>query len=413
VPEVPLRAREAHASRALPGSRPGPAEGGRWACGQRQRDPDHLGQAPGVRPLLKPALRRLWRDPATLQLGLDPAHSVVLYGVQADDASLLDLLDGSRDLAELGAEADRRGHDSSRVQLLIETLGAAAALDDAPTRLPRDGRRTPDLLSLSLQHRAPGAAAAVMTHREATTVEIVGAGRVGSGIAALLAAAGIGRLEINDPGALRSADLSPGGVRSAGSRLSTRAEAARLIVGAAGEHSAGGGTKRARTGAAEDQQIGASPSEAIVVLAPPAGVMPPEWLAAVRHHPHLPVVIRETTAVIGPFVLPGRTPCLRCVELTRGDRDPAWPALAAQLIGQAHGVEPCDVALASAAASIVALHVLAAVDGAADDGTAVDGAASPPSVGGVLELSLRDLRLRRRTVTAHPGCGCGAAPLSD
>ncbi|MBV9486033.1 MAG: TOMM precursor leader peptide-binding protein, partial [Frankiaceae bacterium] len=120
-----------------------------------------------------------------------------------------------------------------------------------------------------------------------------------------------------------------------------------------------------------------------------------------------PVVIRETTATIGPFVLPGQTPCLRCVELGRGDRDPAWPVLAAQLIGERHVVEPCDVALASTAASIAALHVLAWLDHGIDP--------PPPSIGGMLELSLSDLRLRRRTIVAHPGCGCSAidaAPLT-
>jgi hypothetical protein len=98
---------------------------------------------------------------------------------------------------------------------------------------------------------------------------------------------------------------------------------------------------------------------------------------------------------------------LRCVELTRGDRDPAWPVLAAQLIGERHGMEPCDIALASAAASIVALHILAWLDRGIDP--------PPPTVAGTLELSLTDLRLRRRTVAAHPGCGCGAidaAPIT-
>jgi hypothetical protein len=81
--------------------------------------------------------------------------------------------------------------------------------------------------------------------------------------------------------------------------------------------------------------------------------------------------------------------------------------LAAQLIGERQGVEPCDIALASAAASIVALHILAWLDRGIDP--------APPSIAGTLELSLADLRLRRRSVAAHPGCGCGAidaAPLS-
>jgi bacteriocin biosynthesis cyclodehydratase domain-containing protein len=384
------------------------ARGGLPACGQSEAKRARLGHAEAVRPQLKPALRRLWRDPATLQLGLDPSHSVVLSGVESADTALLDLLDGSRELDEVGAEATRRGHDASRVGPLIATLREAAALDDATVRrYPSEGRLSPDLLSLSLTHRAPGAAVGVMKRRESTTVEVAGAGRVGATVAALLAAAGIGRLEVNDPGPLRAADLSPGGVRACGSRLNSRARAARMVLGNAGERIA---TEQVGFDAPDDARIGMSPADVVVVLAPPTSVLPPEWLAAVRHHPHLPVVIRETTAVIGPFVLPGRTPCLRCLELTRGDRDPAWPALAAQLIGHAHGVEPCDIALASAAASIVALHVLAAVDGPVLDGPPLDAAADPlpPSVGGVLELSLRDLRLRRRTLTAHPGCGCGA-----
>ena len=39
-------------------------------------------------------------------------------------------------------------------------------------------------------------------------------------------------------------------------------------------------------------------------------------------------------AEIGPFVLPGRTPCLACLAAHRRDADPAWPHLAAQLLGR-------------------------------------------------------------------------------
>lgn len=346
-----------------------------------------------MRPLLKPALRRLWRDPCTLQLGIDPRHAVALGGVDPGDTGLLDLIDGTRGTAELIAEATRRGHPPERARQLLDTLATAAALDDAPDQPSVDRRRQPDLLSLSLLHREPGAARRIMAGRDYAAVDVFGAGRVGAAVAMLLEAAGIGQLTISDPGRVRPADLAPGGVRGPAARHASRAAAARALLGdvAAGPLTAGGLTAgRHRTG----------PSEQIAVLAPAAGVVPPEWLRQVRHHPHLPVVIRETTALIGPLVLPGRTPCLRCVELVRGERDPVWPALAAQLVGEPAGVEPCDIALASAAASIVALHVLAWIDRGRDE--------PPPSVAGVVELSLADLRLRRRTVAAHPGCGCGA-----
>ncbi len=55
------------------------------------------------------------------------------------------------------------------------------------------------------------------------------------------------------------------------------------------------------------------------------------WLA--RDVPHLPVVFGERAAVLGPFVVPGATPCLRCADEHRVDADPAWPVLGAQLLG--------------------------------------------------------------------------------
>lgn len=345
-----------------------------------------------VRPLLKPALRRLWRDPGTLQLGLDPRHAVMLGGVELTDASLLELLDGTRDLDELTLAAEALGHPRERVQALVTALGHAAAIDDGATSQLTDARRQPDLLSLSLLYREPGGAARVMAARGRSSVEVLGAGRVGANVAMLLAAAGVGQVDVTDVGPVRQADVTPGGIRRLGSRQTSRAEAVASLLP---------GTTASTTYAPTPSR-----SDTTAVLAPTASMVPPEWLGQVRHRPHLPVVIRETTALIGPFVLPGQTPCLRCVELTRGDRDPAWPMLAAQLIGHRRAIEPCDVVLASAAASIVALHVLAWLDHGIDP--------PPPTVGGTIELGLADLRLRRRTVAAHPACGCGAidaAPL--
>jgi hypothetical protein len=49
--------------------------------------------------------------------------------------------------------------------------------------------------------------------------------------------------------------------------------------------------------------------------------------------PHVPLVFTGTGAEIGPYVAPGRTPCLACLAAHRRDADPAWPHLAAQLLG--------------------------------------------------------------------------------
>jgi hypothetical protein len=48
--------------------------------------------------------------------------------------------------------------------------------------------------------------------------------------------------------------------------------------------------------------------------------------------PHLPIVFGDSGVRIGPLVLPGVGPCLFCIDLEHTDRDPAWPALASQLV---------------------------------------------------------------------------------
>jgi hypothetical protein len=115
---------------------------------------------------------------------------------------------------------------------------------------------------------------------------------------------------------------------------------------------------------------------------------------------HLLVEVREATGVVGPLVLPGRTPCLRCLDLTRSDLDPAWPVLAHQLSAAGDGDTGCDGPLALAVAAQAAMQVLAVVDG-----TTV-----PAALGGTLELALPDWRWRRRTWPLHRDCGCGAPP---
>ena len=334
-----------------------------------------------VRPLLKPALRQVWRDAFTLQLGIEPRRAVVLEGLGPPDSRLLDLLDGSRDVATVFTDASELGCPPERAARVIELLAAADALDDAP---PADPRLTPDLLSLSLLHPGPGSAARVLARRRAARVAVAGAGRVGASVVTLLAATGIGRLTVDDDAPVRPDDLSPAGIRELGAGTRATAVTAPLR----------------RTSTALSVLTGQAPDAHVTVIAPVTSSPAPEVLAAVRARPHLLVTVRETTASVGPFVLPGVTPCLRCLHLARSDRDPQWPAMTAQLTGSSRSAEACDVVLATIAAALAVTQVLSYVDTAA-----------PPesTSAGLLELDLADGRLRRRTVAAHPSCACGAA----
>jgi hypothetical protein len=158
-------------------------------------------------------------------------------------------------------------------------------------------------------------------------------------------------------------------------------------------------------------------------IAPDEGDDAERW-----QRPLLVAGVRETTAVVGPLVLPGLTGCLRCQHLHRCDRDPSWPRLAAALAGRSTPVPACDVTLSALVASLAAAQALEALDSPlpgedADEGCQADLGGHrerrtlptapsnrlPPVVGGTLEMSLQDWQLRRRSWPVHPRCVCTAA----
>ena len=136
---------------------------------------------------------------------------------------------------------------------------------------------------------------------------------------------------------------------------------------------------------------------------------------------HLPVTLLETTATVGPLVSPGTGPCLRCLGLHRSDRDPDWPLVAAQL-GDARGgrgirgsaarasAQACDVVLATCAASLATLMVLAWLDRPATTASDAERGDQPGAArtepGTAYVLRLPGGRPRRRTYVTHPHCGC-------
>ncbi|NHC45648.1 thiamine biosynthesis protein ThiF [Motilibacter aurantiacus] len=380
-----------------------------------------------MRPALKPALRRLWRDPATLQLGLDADRAVVVGGLAPAAARLLESLDGTRETDELLQGTRSHGVDPATVSALLALLTDSGAVEDAAAdrRVLRElpgldrERLAPDLAALSLARRASDGGAGALRSRLARTVRVHGAGRVGAGVAALLAAAGVGRVEVEDAGPVRPGDLSPGGhpPTRLGYRRGPAAEQSAALwtsrpapPPAAPSQPAGPRGRRPAAGRAGDPATRAAPAPGmrlpdLAVLAPALSPAPHLVEALVRDGvPHLLVAVRETTAVVGPLVLPGRSACLRCLDLHRTDRDPAWPRLAAQLAAPAAPpVDSCDVALAALAAASACLQALAYLDG--DEAPAVrDGA---------LETALPAGRTRRRSWSVHPACGCGWQPGTE
>ena len=179
---------------------------------------------------------------------------------------------------------------------------------------------------------------------------------------------------------------------------------ARLVVGAAGwPWPRGGRAPHRRAGAALRQPCRRPasphrPSQAALVLLvgedAVAARRPPRPCSAPAS-PHLAAVAGADRAVVGPLVVPGRSACLRCLELHRTDRDPRWPTVAAQLAAptcRARG----ESALTELVAHLVALQVCCWVDQRR----------TPASLGATLTVTLPDGLTTRRAWSAHPRCGC-------
>lgn len=329
-----------------------------------------------MRPVLAPAARRLWRDRTTLQLGRPSGRAVVLEQVDEGRRRLLPLLDGTRTRQQVLSEAVAAGcRDAESVLVLLEHSGLLLDADElVPRELTRDDRERlgPDLAALTLL-RGRRAVPALQARRAARVV-VHGAGRVGGTLASLLSSAGVGTVEVVDRGTTRPEDLSSGGLREPDV-----------------------GRRRDEALSARIRTLSSVRRPALVVLTDETAADTAVALAA-DAMPHLVAVVDEHVGTVGPLVLPGRSACLRCLDLVRTDLDPGWPALAAQLDRRPRGTAPCDAALAAQVASMAALQVVALLEGDV-----------PASVGGTLELELPGWQWRRRSWPQHPGCPCAWA----
>ncbi|GAA2530201.1 TOMM precursor leader peptide-binding protein [Streptomyces levis] len=361
-----------------------------------------------MHPMVKPALRRGWRDLNTVQFGMTPAHALTLGPMDTATGSFLDLLNGTRGLELLREEGRRMDLPDGHVDGLVRRLSRAGLLDDArgggpaadALREKKDvlDRLRPDLASLSLTTAEPGEAIRRLAARRSQRVQVRGAGRVGAVLASLLAGAGVGEVEVRDGGRVEPWDVAPGGhpAQAVGDR---RDESARRALRQAAPDRP---PRRAEVPPPSDD---GDPGFSLVVLAPrdDVAVHAPDPSHAeplmLSGTPHLYAGVVEGTGVVGPLVLPGETGCAGCLHEHRADRDPTWPRLIAQWrSGRQRQVRPCDLTLATTVAGLAAAHALAFLDGQV-----------PSSTGARWEVSLPALHWHARPVWAHSACPCGAA----
>jgi len=407
-----------------------------------------------LRPALRPALRVLRRDRLTIQVGTDPERAVA-YAVH--DPAVVDLvcsLDGRRTVDEL---AGRHGLDPAVVHRVIDELEAAGIVGDqrggAPACCPTGHpgcdldhpasggrarsrsrevteslrRLAPDLAAWDLLEARSGGGRSEWARRACSSVQVVGSGRLGLSIGLLLGAAGIGSISAGDTvtarqsdrGALALAGADVGASRHDGLRRRLAEVAPASLLAPAPPVDSVRARRASGQRAPAPRAAGQRAPDLVVLASASAAEREVAAELSLRGVPHLCVTVSETLAVLGPLVEPGRTACLRCLDLRRADLDPSWPlvldrletgpraghpatARARQSRGGDAPLDPESVVEASddVLIALVAAHAVLQV-------TMYLRGQQPPTVDATVEFRLPSGLPRRRSWSRHPDCPCG------
>ncbi len=308
-------------------------------------------------PRLRPFTPVLSRGPRSLQVGVDQSPALVLADVVPGTERLLGLLDGAHPLHELRTWSLHLGLRALDFDWVLRNLDDAGLLSE--------GGRAPVSPDLGLRDRR---------------IRLIGAGALGRSVAELLCRSGLAVLYIvdndaPDPALYRLA--RPVGNQSA-------ALAAALPDSSDTE-------VRVANHWTKPEEL----SPDLTILASDRAecdrVVTDGLVRA--DQPHLVVRARAGGAVVGPLVLPGRTACVRCTDLTRRDADPAWPTLLPQLMRIS---VPITAALIGWAGSVAVTQSLGFLNRSLAETSR-----------GTIEISPEDYLTRFRSWPMHPGCGCG------
>ena len=345
----------------------------------------------------RPGLRTVWRGAGSVQVGLSGRRGTVLDGLTAADARVIEGLRTETGLRDAPARSTEQ-----RQRELIGLLDEAGVLltQEHPPRpgsaVAEPDRLAPDAALWSRVHPASGDGWPLIERRAAQRVLVAGTGRLGSTLAATLAAAGVGQLCLLDDARVTAADIGPAAARRADLGRTRQDAAADAVLRAGGRASTATsvpGQVLGRAGRSRDDTGAVD----LVVLVEYAVADAAGADVLVAHDvPHLSVVIREDDILVGPMVRPGAGPCLRCLDLHRSERDPAWPSVLAQSVNRPADGPREESALSMLAAGLAAMQVLAQLDGLAE----------PAAAGATLEVEPPDGLIARRPWPAHPSCGC-------
>ena len=268
----------------------------------------------------------IWRDPNTIQIGLDNNKVVIeeltLAQQQIIDALYSGVVDGQQEVLDETFKTE-----AGTTNYLIAKLGSLMESKETVSNSYGDWQQIAfaELARAALDYEVnPEMVLAERWHR---VVHIDQLDKSGVLIAKGLLASGVGKVVTHDDGRILNLDVGELGFpkESLGqSRFEViRAELQRLSLAQ---------TKSQRfvnlnNKPSKDLKISFAVTSGHLATRPSTYI---RWLN--RDMPHLNINFDLYETQISPIVIPGTTPCLNCLAEYKVDEDAAWPAIASQLI---------------------------------------------------------------------------------
>lgn len=347
----------------------------------------------------------VWRDPNTMQIGLD-SRAVVLNNVSVGQEKFIDALYYGFAPNQLEALAKQSRLPLEQAQQLVDQLDGLLELQAAPSRAPRKsgtGLTVPapvnlesafaEIVIASLRHSTNGQQVLLERARRAVHIDVLD----GTGVllAQALAAAGVGTIVSHDQGVVTQFDVGANAYPQ-GLLGHPRIEALRMMLEASVACRLVSGLDL------RDAQLDGI--DAAVVIG--QQVIDPKrysrWLN--RGVSHLAIRFEATAVEVSPIIVLGKTPCLHCQQLWLIERNPSWAVMSSQL--QTSSVRFDSGANRLIACGLAAQSLLAAIDAVAGF------AAHAQELAGYrFDNQLRQIE-QVRWLT-NPNCSCGLVGLQQ
>lgn len=274
---------------------------------------------------INPHQTALWRDLNSLQIGSGNQRVIFNSLSPAQERLIAALYRGIAD-KHLPLLMDDLGVEPISGQNLVDSLEPLLLQNTAPLASPLSEEFVAgafaEIIRASLLRSADGAT--VLMERKFRTVHIDDLSGAGLALTLGLASAGVGRLVSHDQSKVGPHDLGPSAYPS---QLlgKPKVEAVKaLLASSPNQMTIVPGHKLTERNL---EAIDCAVVIAQQAIEPRRYV---QWLN--RDVPHLALTFETDEASVSPLIVPGRGPCLFCLEESRRNADSSWPVIASQLV---------------------------------------------------------------------------------